>query len=98
MSPSSNAASASPDGARRQPFTIAPPLANMRAMRSFFRRQTTYFVWGFAIALVITIAVDRGLDTLVRYFLIAAAAGVVVSVAIYFLERRFPDRDPLDGR
>lgn len=65
-------------------------------MRTFFRRQTTYFVWGFAIALVITIAVDRGIDTLVRYFLIAAVAGAVVSAVVYFLERRFPDHESLN--
>lgn len=76
-------------------FTTAAHVPNMRAMRTFFRRQTTYFIWGFAIALVITIAVDRGLDTLVRYFLIAAVAGVLVSAAVYFLERRFPDSEPV---
>ena len=30
------------------------------AMRRFFRRQITYFVWGFAAALLVIIAIDVG--------------------------------------
>ncbi len=63
-------------------------------MRSFFRRQLTYFIWGFAVALLIVIAVDVGFGRLVNYAAIAAAAGVVVSAIIFMLGRRFPDSKP----
>ncbi len=66
-------------------------------MRNFFRRQFTYFTWGFALALLIIVAADLGFDQLMIYAAIAAAAGVVVSAIIFLLERRFPDnRPPLD--
>ena len=60
-------------------------------MRSFFRRQLTYFIWGFAAALLIIIAIDIGFGRLVNYAAIAAAAGVVVSAIVFMLGRRFPD-------
>ena len=60
-------------------------------MWRFFRRQATYFSWGFAIALAAIVAWDVGVSDLVRYALTAAVVGIVVSVGIFFLERRFPD-------
>ncbi|MCZ2109245.1 MAG: hypothetical protein LC118_06735 [Dehalococcoidia bacterium] len=60
-------------------------------MWSFFRRQATYFVWGFAIALVAIVAYNVGVSDLVKYVITAAIVGVVVSAAIFFLERRFPE-------
>jgi hypothetical protein len=63
-------------------------------MWSFFRRQTYYFLWGFAIALVICVAYDVGVDQLVKYAIISAIVGAVLSIGIFFLERRFPDRTP----
>lgn len=61
-------------------------------MRSFFRRQTTYFIWGFAAALLIITAFDIGIAQLTLYAAYSAAAGVVLSAVIFILERRFPDR------
>lgn len=63
-------------------------------MRSFFRRQLTYFIWGFAAALLVITAIDIGFGRLVNYAAIAAAAGVVVSTIIFMLGRRFPDNKP----
>ena len=63
-------------------------------MRSFFRRQVSYFIWGFAAAMVIIVAIDVGLVRLVNYAAIAAVVGVIVSAAIFMLERRFPDSGP----
>lgn len=63
-------------------------------MRSFFRRQLTYFIWGFAIALLIIVAIDVGFAQFVKYAAIAAVAGVAVSAVIFMLGRRFPDNKP----
>ena len=61
-------------------------------MRTFFRRQATHFMWGFALALAFTVAWDLGVDPLIRYAAISAVVGVVVAVGVFFLERRFPDK------
>ncbi len=64
------------------------------AMRRFFRRQTTYFIWGFAVALLVITAFDIGVGQLTLYAGISAVAGVVVSAIVFMLERRFPDNTP----
>lgn len=69
-------------------------MANIRVMRSFFRRQLTYFIWGFAVSLLIIVAMKIGFGELVNYAAISAAVGVVVSGVIFMLERRFPDTKP----
>ena len=61
-------------------------------MRTFFRRQATHFMWGFTLALAFIVAWDLGVDPLIRYAAISAAVGVVVAGAVFFLERRFPDK------
>ena len=60
-------------------------------MRGFFRRQTTYFLWGFAITMVVIAAYEEGLSDLLTWVLISAVVGVVVSAAVFLLGRRFPD-------
>lgn len=60
-------------------------------MWTFFRRQTFYFIWGFAISLAVIVAWKVGVSDLVNYAIISAVVGVVVSVGIFLLERRFPD-------
>lgn len=60
-------------------------------MWHFLRRQATYFVWGFAIALVICVAYALGTSDLIKYIVISAIVGVVVSVGLFFLERQFPE-------
>lgn len=52
-------------------------------------------MWGFALALAVTVAWDLGLDTLTRYAIISAAAGVAVVVGVFLLERRFPEKPEL---
>lgn len=61
-------------------------------MWSFLHRQFTYFSWGFAVALAACIAYAVGVSDLVKYGIISAVAGVLVSVGIFVLERRFPER------
>ncbi len=65
-------------------------------MRNFFRRQATYFIWGFAISLVLIVAYEVGVDRLVKYALTSAIVGVVVSAGIFFLGHRFPDTPNID--
>ncbi|MBI2765332.1 MAG: hypothetical protein HYX53_05385 [Chloroflexi bacterium] len=60
-------------------------------MRRFLRRQATYFVWGFAIALAIIVAWQVGVSDLLMYAAYSAIVGVIVSGAMFYLERRFPD-------
>lgn len=67
-------------------------------MWRFFRRQATYFVWGFAIALVAIVAYDVGVSDLVKYVVTAAIVGLVVSVVLFFLERQFPDDRGAQGK
>jgi hypothetical protein len=61
-------------------------------MWTFFRRQTYFFLWGFAIAMIACVAYAVGLDDLIKYIVISALVGVIVSLIIFVLERRFPDR------
>lgn len=65
-------------------------------MWAFFRRQTYFFLLGFVVALMACVAYAVGLNDLVRYIIISAAVGIVFSLLIFFLERRFPDRPPSD--
>lgn len=65
-------------------------------MWSFFRRQTFYFIWGFAISLVAIVAWKVGVSDLINYAAVSAIVGVAVSAAIFFLERKFPDRAPTE--
>ena len=65
-------------------------------MRSFLRRQATYFIWGFAISLAVIVAYEVGLESLLKYAIISAVVGVVVSAAIFMLERRFPETPNID--
>lgn len=60
-------------------------------MWHFLRRQATYFIWGFAITLVICVAVALGTSELIKYIIISAVVGIAVSLALFFLERQFPD-------
>jgi uncharacterized membrane protein len=61
-------------------------------MWKFLRRQFTYFSWGFAIAMAVSFAYALGLSDLVKYAAISAIVGVAVTVGLFFLERRFPER------
>jgi hypothetical protein len=65
-------------------------------MWAFFRRQTFYFIWGFAISLAVIVAWKVGVSDLINYGVISAVVGVVVSIGIFFLERLFPDKTPAE--
>jgi hypothetical protein len=65
-------------------------------MRGFLRRQAAYFAWGFAITMVVIAAYKEGLRDLITWVIISAVVGLIVSAAIYLLERRFPE-SPTDN-
>ena len=61
-------------------------------MWSFVRRQTFYFICGFAVSLAVIVAWKVGVSDLLDYAAISSVVGIVVSAAIFVLERVFPDR------
>ncbi len=63
-------------------------------MRRFFRRQLTYFLVGFVVAFIIYLFVRFNADAVFLGLVIGAASGLATCVAIYLLERRFPDDRP----
>lgn len=65
-------------------------------MWAFLRKQTFYFLWGFAISLAVIVAWKVGVSDLINYAVISAVVGVVVSLAIFFLERLWPDSNTVE--
>ncbi len=61
-------------------------------MWKFLHRQFTYFSWGFALAMAACIAYAVGVSDLLKYLVISAVVGVVVSIGLFMLERRFPEQ------
>ena len=62
-------------------------------MWSFLRRQGGYFLVGFVIAFVIYLMFKLDRNELITGLVIGAAAGIVLSGALFWLERRFPEKD-----
>lgn len=60
-------------------------------MWGFFRRSTLYFLIGFIVAFVIFLFFKLSNGELMAGLAIGAVSGVVVTIAIFVLERRFPD-------
>jgi hypothetical protein len=56
-------------------------------MQQFWR----YFSIGFIVAFVIYLFARWDADAVILGVVISAAAGLVVAVAIFFLQRRFPE-------
>jgi cell division protein FtsW (lipid II flippase) len=63
-------------------------------MWSFLRRQLLYFLVGFVITFVIYLFVEWEADKVVTGAAIAIAGGIVLSLGLFFLERRFPEQTP----
>jgi len=63
-------------------------------MWTVLRRQLNYFFIGFIIAFVIYLFVRYDADDILLGVLIGAIAGLGVSAALYYLERRFPENRP----
>lgn len=62
-------------------------------MWSFLRRQFTYGLVGFVIAFIIYLFIQFDTSEVVNGLLISLAAGIVLMVVLFFLERRFPERE-----
>ncbi|MCC6383230.1 MAG: hypothetical protein IT304_12045 [Dehalococcoidia bacterium] len=62
------------------------------AIRRFFH----FFTIGFIVAFVIYLFVRWDVDKVIVGVVIGAAGGVVLGIAIFLLERRFPEKTPND--
>lgn len=63
-------------------------------MFHFLRRYTTFFLWGFVITFLVYLFVRFDADKIVTGAVIAAVGGLIVGVAVFMLERRYPE--PVD--
>ena len=75
-------------------LTSAWWLPILRAMWHYLRRMLSVFLIGFVIAFVLYLFVRFDADDVIVGMVIGAAAGLVLSIAVAFLERRFPDDTP----
>lgn len=69
-------------------------------MWSFLRRRLLWFLIGFVITFVVYLFFEFPDREVIRGMIVAVVAGAVLSVIIFFLERRFPDkpREPKPAR
>jgi membrane associated rhomboid family serine protease len=63
-------------------------------MWNFLRREFLYFLVGFVATFVIYLFVRFDADKVLLGVAIGAIGGIVVAVALFALERRFPDQSP----
>ena len=66
----------------------------LRRMWSFLRRQLNYFLIGFVVGFVIYLFLRYDADDILLGIVIGAVTGLALSIALFALERRFPDRGP----
>ncbi len=60
-------------------------------MRRFVRRQLTYFLIGFVITFVAYLFVRFDADKVILGVVIGAVGGIVLGIALFWLEHKFPD-------
>lgn len=60
-------------------------------MWNFLRRQSLYFLVGFIVAFVVYLFIKIGANDVLWGIAVGAAGGIVVSIAFFYLERKFPD-------
>jgi hypothetical protein len=63
-------------------------------MYHFLRKQLTIFLLGFVVAFVVYLFVQFDVNKVVLGLVISAAVGVILVIALYFLERQFPEQIP----
>jgi uncharacterized membrane protein len=61
-------------------------------MWTALRRYTNFFLIGFVVAFVVYLFVRYDADQILLGIVIGIAAGIVLCLLIFFLERRFPER------
>jgi cell division protein FtsW (lipid II flippase) len=64
-------------------------------MWSFLRRRLLWFLIGFVIAFLVYLFIRYNVDQIVLGMVIAAGGGLGLTVVIFYLERRFPDKKDL---
>ncbi len=63
-------------------------------MRRFLRRQLTYFLIGFVLTFIVYLFIRFNSDAVILGVVISAGGGFAVAVALFWLERKFPDDSP----
>lgn len=66
-------------------------------MWHFLRRMVQFFLAGFILTFLIYLFAKFGADDVFLGILIGLGGGVAVTVAVAFLERRFPEQTPGGG-
>lgn len=61
-------------------------------MWSFLRRQLNYFLIGFVATFIVYLFIRFDSDKVLLGVVLGSGGGLLLTVAIFWLERRFPDR------
>ncbi|MGK2964133.1 MAG: hypothetical protein ACSLFM_00850 [Tepidiformaceae bacterium] len=61
-------------------------------MWTFLRRQLNYFLIGFIISFIIYLFVRFDADAIILGVVIGLAGGALLTLVLFYAERRFPDR------
>lgn len=60
-------------------------------MWTFLKRRLLWFLIGFVVVFLVYLFVRYNVDAILLGMFIAAGGGAVVSIGVYWLERRFPE-------
>lgn len=63
-------------------------------MWSFLRRQLNYFLLGFVASFLVYLFIRYNANDIILGIVIGAVSGLLLSIGLFLLERRFPDRGP----
>ncbi|MBE7518978.1 MAG: hypothetical protein HS107_06990 [Thermoflexaceae bacterium] len=66
-------------------------------MWTFLRRQSLYFLVGFIVSFVIYLFIKIGANDVLWGLAVGAGGGLVVSIAFFLLERKFPESGGVVG-
>jgi len=68
-------------------------------MWSFLRREFLYFLVGFVATFIVYLFIRFDADDVILGVVIGIGGGIILAAALFFLERKFPERIPdADGR
>ena len=63
-------------------------------MWSFLRREFLYFLVGFVATFIVYLFIRFDPDEVLLGVAIASVGGIILAIALFYLERKFPDRIP----